>query len=577
MLKKLQKALGLNKSSLLLIIVGSFVLCLTMVRSGLCFDASCTSGIGFWGPNGHDGIWHVALAESLKRGSLTMPVFAGQQIKNYHVGFDLLLAGISKITFVPVLNLYFQVMPIILALGIGFAVYYFVLHWQRSNSKAFWATFFTYFGGSFGFLVTFFRNGQVGGESMFWSQQSVSSLINPPFALSIILLFVGLLLALRLQRKFSLAIFIIAALIFGSLIEIKAYAGLLALFGLLASGLFEIVIHRKWNLIKLFFGSLVISLVIFLPLNKNSNSLLIFQPFWFLETMMAVSDRFYWPQMASAMVNYKAGGIWAKAIAAYTVAFIVFVAGNFGTRFIGKFYYLKKITRLKEIDFVDIFFLSVILAGIALPTLFLQKGTPWNTIQFLYYSLIFSGVLAGVAFSGILDKFGRKAQIIAISFLFLFTLPTTLGSLAHYIPKLPAAIIPKDELDALIFLSREPDGVVLTYPFDQIKADAAPKDTPRPLYLYVSTAYVSAFAKKPVFLEDEVNLDITNFDWKGRRSEVESFLASQKIENVRSFLKNNNISYIYWLKGQRAVLGETQLGIEKIYENGEVDIYRVIR
>jgi len=93
--------------------------------------------------------------------------------------------------------------------------------------------------------------------------------------------------------------------------------------------------------------------------------------------------------------------------------------------------------------------------------------------------------------------------------------------------------------------------------------------------LYVTTAYVSAYSKKPVYLEDEMNLDITGFDWRGRRSLVEEFYESLDENFVYDFLRENNISYIYWVGGQRARLGETQLGIERIFENSKVDIYIV--
>jgi hypothetical protein len=56
-----------------------------MVKSGVYYGY----GIGFWGPNGHDGVWHISLINSLSKGSLEMPIFAGEQIKNYHIGFEL--------------------------------------------------------------------------------------------------------------------------------------------------------------------------------------------------------------------------------------------------------------------------------------------------------------------------------------------------------------------------------------------------------------------------------------------------------------------------------------------------------
>ena len=127
------------------------------------------------------------------------------------------------------------------------------------------------------------------------------------------------------------------------------------------------------------------------------------------------------------------------------------------------------------------------------------------------------------------------------------------------------------------FLSSEPSGVVLTFPYDKELAKLAESNPPRPLYLYESTSYVSAFSKKDVYLEDEVNLNITNYQWKLRREYSLEFLETLDQDVARSFLKENNISYIYWVNGQRAKLGEGQLGIEKIFENGEVEIYKIIR
>ena len=124
----------------------------------------------------------------------------------------------------------------------------------------------------------------------------------------------------------------------------------------------------------------------------------------------------------------------------------------------------------------------------------------------------------------------------------------------------------------------------MTYPFDATRAKEAEANPPRPLYLYDSTAYVSAFANKITFLEDQVNLDITGYGWKDRRVEIENWYKEKDQEKSREFLKKNNIKYIYWLKGdkrflydieQRAYLGETELGIEKIFDNKEVGVYVV--
>ncbi|MBI2066324.1 hypothetical protein HYT60_02380, partial [Candidatus Woesebacteria bacterium] len=319
-----------------------------------------------------------------------------------------------------------------------------------------------------------------------------------------------------------------------------------------------------------FLGSLIVSVLLFLPFNKNSGGLVVFKPFWFLETMMGLTDRLGWLRFGSAMTNYRLGNNWVKAVPAYVVAFAIFWVGNMGTRIIKEILVWRWIKNLKKIGFVEVFFASVIVMGGLIPMFFLQAGTPWNTIQFFYYSLFFSGILAGVVLGGLAKKSYAAPFLIV-----LLTIPTTIGTLKHYLPSRPPAMLSKEEFAALNFLAKEPAGVVLTYPFDALAAKEAEANPPRPLSLYESTAYVSAFAKKPVYLEDEVNLDITGYDWRERRREVEKFYQLNDAKKAREFLKSNNITYIYWIKGQRAILDESQLGISRIFENAAVDIYKV--
>jgi hypothetical protein len=527
-----------------LIILGSLTWSLTMIKSGWAYPY----GLGFWGANGHDGIWHITLAESLSKGTLAMPIFAGAKIQNYHIGFDLLLALLHKFTSIPVTYLYFQVLPPVLAVLIGLLTYKFIFEWTKSKKSALWSTFFVYFGGGLGWII-----GR--GESAFWSTQAVSTLINPPFALSLIFILLGLIFLVRKK-------FVLATLCFGILIEIKAYGGILILGALFVSGIYRFVKEKKFNLFLVFLGALVLSLILYFPLNKNSAGLLIWQPFWFLETMMQLTDRVGWVKFGEAMVNYRAGGLLPKALFAYGVTMAIFVIGNFGTRMLFLF-------RKMKLDEINIFFYSVVAAGIIIPTFLLQKGTPWNTIQFFYYSLFFSGILAGVA----VEKIKNKILLILI---ILFTIPTTFYTLLQvYIPGRPPAMLSNTERSALSFLSKQPDGAVLTYPFDAIKAKEAESFPPRPLYVYTSTAYVSAFSGQPAFFEDEINLDITGYDWKSRKAQIEDWYRQKDPAAARKYLKESGIKYVYWVKPQRALLGEGQLKLTNIFENGEVIIYRV--
>jgi hypothetical protein len=213
--------------------------------------------------------------------------------------------------------------------------------------------------------------------------------------------------------------------------------------------------------------------------------------------------------------------------------------------------------------------------GFVFPLLFLQRGTPWNTIQFFYYTQFILGVFTAVYLSKVLDF--KKLRIylgFSISCLvFLLTIPTTIDTLRHYLPSRPPAMISTEELSALAFLSRQPSGVVFTPP-----TQANPyAPAPRPLYLYESTAYVSAFSHHPVYLEDTVNLDITGYAWKDRLDTSKFFMTETDINAAKSFLATNDIRYIYLpqVASVRPVFSASELGGAVVFENSQVSIWQI--
>ncbi len=553
MLKKVTKQFSLVS----LIIVGTLTWSLTMIRSGLLYKF----GYGFWGPNGHDGIWHIALSNSLSKGTLENPVFSGSMLQNYHFGFDLLLALLNKITTIPISVLYFQILPPIFALTIGLLVYLFVLNWRGSKNEALWSTAFVYFGSSFGFVVTFLRDRVITGESMFWSQQSISTLVNPPFALSLIFI-LSALIALQKKNLF------LSILLLGLLVQVKAYAAILVLGGLFISAIYSFYILRSTFYTRVFLGSLTLNLILYFIFKSDGvGNVFAWQPMWFLETLMSYSDRFGWERLYSAMTTYKMGHIWFKAILAYSLAFLIFIVGNMGLRIIG-FYAIKRI----KIDEILVFIVTVLSMAVIIPMFLVQKGTPWNTIQFFYYYLFFFSIFAGISIS----KMKNWVKFVFIIFAILGTWTT----LQHYLPKMPQSMVSNEEYVALDFLAKQEDGIVFTYPFDKYKAKEAEKFSPRPLYLYESTSYISAFTNKPLFLEDQVNLNIMGYDWESRREQILWFVLNLDKEAGKDFLNRNNIKYLYLVKdisplsGELLRLGSSELDLKKIFENKGYIIYQ---
>lgn len=564
-----------NLKLLALILAGSITLSLPMVKSGLIYPF----GMGFWGPNGHDGIWHLALINELSRFSFQNPVFSGAKLTNYHFGYDFLMAIVHQFTGVSAINLYFQVVPPVLAIMLGVFTYSFVEKWTKSKASAFLATFFVYFGGSWGWLVTFLKNRSLGGESLFWANQAVSSQINPPYMLSLVLIVAGLNFLTDYFKKPTRRHLWFLGLIFGILLPIKVYSGVIilgSLLGILAIGWLSRKTKEK-EVYKVFGLSLLISLILFLPFNLKAISLLVFTPLWFPRTMVAFQDRFYWPVLANARQAYLATNQWVKWFLTEALGLTIFIIGNLGTRVIGFITlteWARKIKRLTQIEYFLIFALGI--SGI-FPLLFIQKGNPWNTIQFFYYFQFFLGILAGVILGWWVEKKSSINPVftwLVISIFVLLTLPTSIFTLKNdYLPPRPPARISFEELEALDFLTKKQFGVVLSYPFEESWRQKFSE--PRPLYAYETTGYISALSSKPSYLADEMNLEISGYNWEPRREEEFRFFKTDNQEWAKNFLRQNRIKYLYLVKGQNLNLGEDDINAQKFFENGEVRIFEI--
>lgn len=561
----------------LIVIFGTAVLSLTMIRSGLSYDF----GLGFWGPNGHDGIWHLSLINQLQQNIPPLnPVFSGTILNNYHWGFDLIAAILGKL-FNSNSFVYFQFLPIIFGLILGYLSFNLVKQNTKNSTLAAFFTFLIYFSGSFGWIYTLIKSGHIGGESLFWSMQSVSTLINPPFALSLIIMLFGLILWSENNSSNKYKIAVINGVIFGILSGIKVYAGILIGLTLVTLWFIEFLKTRKIFNYNFFTWAttLAISLVVLgsLGVLKNS-SILEFKPLWFTHSMIESVDKFYFPKIAAYRINLSQNLNLIKLpffIGLETSLIFIFIIGNMGFRILGLIPIFQKIKNHNPTSFEKLILILMSFA-LLIPLLFVQKGTAWNTIQFFYYFIFFSNLFFAQFIVDFLKTKNKKNLIITIIILILTNI-TSISTIKDYLGNPPPSAIPGKEIEALNFLKNQKNGIVLTFPYDQYAKNKLKLETPIPMYLYETTSYVSALSNKVTFLEDEMNLDITGFNWQDRKNESIKFFNSNDEFSARGFLVNNQISYIYLINGQKFTLGESQLQINKIFDNGQIQIYQVQR
>jgi len=509
----------------------------TLYRSGSLYSF----GMGFWGPNGHDAIFHLSIIEHFRQNisSLAHPQFSGAYLKDYHFLFDYFLGFVAKTTSTPPTVLYFLIFPIFSSLAIVYFLNSLLLKWKYSNLEKNLAFIFVFLGGSLGYLPRLFSGQNIlSGESAFWANQSSSMFLNPPFVLSIIVLLIFLnLLEPSFRTRSGIQKYVLLILLGGLLAQTKVYAFILLLGALL--------LNKKF---KLFAGVLLVGVLITLPFISFSGSPFVFQPLWFTKSLFASPDRVSWPKLVQAWQTYELAGPFYKLFAVNLFALIVFLVGNLGFRLLGFFDRTQPIVKV------------IIALGILIPLFFTQKVNPWNTIQFMYYSIFFLGIFAGKELSR------HKLLIVPVLFLATFT---SFGTFRDYFSYRSASRIGYTELASLSVLKNQPKGIVLS-PVFQNNLVA----TPKPQYAYVSSSYISALSGQPEFLSDTINLDITGIDYKERFNSIQRFYFTENKYWARQFLLNNNIKYVLETPLTHLKLNPADLGLTTIFDSGEINIYK---
>ncbi len=541
---------------LMMIILGTVFQVIPTFQSGLTFPY----GVGFWGPNTHDGVWHMALINQLlKQVPSQNPIFAGTILKNYHYLYDLLIAATNYLSSIPVADLVFRFYPVVFSLLLGLGTYYLV----RSKIAALFSLYFIYFAGSFGWIVEYLRERHLGGESAFWANQSISFNLNPPFAISLIIVIAILQLLPLVSKKDKLLIFALT-LLCGGLISFKAYAGILILLTLLIVG----ILKKSLSHLLVFALSLIVSAFLFIANFSVGQQLMVFSPFWFIHAMIDSPDRVGWYRLSLARSVGFTSHNWFKFFGVEILSLLIFIAGNLGTRVFS----LTSLIRIKSIfkNNEQLFLLIFSFLSLVIPILFIQAGNPWNTIQFSYYFLYTAALVNGIVILKLVSKFKKIITVPLVLIILVLTPINSWATANGYLTNQPHAFISSQEVEALQFLKSQPDGIVLTYPYDNNLKKSLSE--PWPLFAYDTTAYVSAISAKPVFLEDESQNQILLTDYKKRIIASKDFFFKSSSPDL-NFLQTHHISYIYLPKIFNVRLSE-DLSIKKIFENDDSIIYQ---
>lgn len=479
-------------------------------------------GIRFYGVNTHDAMWHVTLMNALSRPfPIETPTFSGEPLKGYHFLIDLLGGEWTSVFHLSALDLVFRQLPFLFAVISGLGIYAVIKRLTQSQLAQFVGVFLTYFGGSLGFIVG-------NGETAFWAQQSISTFINLPLATSFAVITGLLILMLAWIKQSNHKILWIMALLSGSLLGIKAYGGVVVLGAFAGSVGLYALIKRKILLIGPVVLAGTITLLLLLTTTDLHRSSFIFEPGWFLKTMMEAPDRVNFPRWELLRQTYLMDHNYPRLAWLWISAFGIFLLGNLGSRIIGLLYPIK----MKEIKTYWPIYLFLVLmfgAGVLMPILFIQSGVVWNAIQFFYYSLFAANLLTALTLASV-GKHKFVAGLLAIIIVGL-SLPTTFDTIQNYgslyTTKGADLTINHEQMQILTSLHKQPEGIILS--------------------TYQENSYVSAFTGKSVYFSDQTQADILGLTGAlGRKKQLNDIFCGQmKPEELKALMESNNLRYIY--------------------------------
>lgn len=566
----------------LLIILGILTLGFINFPSGFLYN----NGLLFWSSQGHDGLWHVASMEQIKRSiPPNNPGFAGEVLYNYHYLVDILMGEFGRMfPFFSSLDLYFRFFPVLFAFLIGMSVYSFMKRWQESKNIAYLGIFFTYFVGSFGFVVNFLRTGSVfGGETIFWAAQQNTIIGNPPHAVSHAIFPAFLLMFLIFTKNATWKNLLLTFLLGSILAGFKVSGGLVLLVGVTSASLMEFLFNKNLKMIVL---PALLSVSNFLTFkimtSPEAASFLMFLPWWFIRTMIVA--KLGWIDLENKRQHYLSKGTWHAYLRVFQIealSFLIFVIGNLGMRVLGFVDLVKNAVKYRKFieEPINVMLFFSMLTGFFIPIFFVQKGLIYNNIQFMQYFLLIMGFFGAVATHNILKIFKSSFfKILVVLFIFTLSLPTVIGNLVEFYGpgKQPLAVVDKKQLEALSFLKDHTveNAIVLNYPFNQYLKDKF-KIEPRPIYAWYDTPYISALSSRVSFLASE-HVTLLGYPTEQRLKEIKKFFEEKDYDWNINFLKHNKIGYIYVNNNElEKSFDLIKNHLEVFFENSEVVIYHV--
>ena len=512
-----------KKPLLLFILIPAWILTLIPIlfdgQMG-CVNEKCGFIVG---TNYRDGIWFQAVAEtSFRTFPFQMPNFAGENLRGYHY-LPNFLTYILTFIGIPVSFTFYKILPIIYMTGITILGLKLAKLIQNDLKFVMIFIFFLLYGMHLSLFTSLYHFGEIRNGALINTFQSTRILESPHFALALLglLYIVCKLYSQKINKKnrliFGLILFLTLGTKFYVAFSIGVILGIYELFTL-----FKTRDFKKFTLIIFYYGIITISAVILFydPFTTSeTGQIFSFAPFAVTHHLIESPDLFKMQNLVLARYYLYEAGWSPRLILIELFSSFLFLLFYFGTRFFAFLFFLSK-DLLKNMKTVEKSIAISVFASIFMSIFFVQKGDWFNTIQFsvpaAYLSVIF--------LSKWIHHLLIKNKIIGVTLVLILvatTLPANLVNL-NYLQNSARYVIASEEMEALLFLKKQPKGTVFS-----------PKNEH-------DMAYISAFSGQVSYLTYVSHLANAGYDSSSREKLVEDYHKNIEKINTNYFYLNLN-------------------------------------
>lgn len=304
--------------------------------------------------------------------------------------------------------------------------------------------------------------------------------------------------------------------------------------------------------------------------------------------MVVVGDRLGWMDLEMRRQFYLAqGGVrgWLRVIHMEFMALVIFALGNLGTKALGFLEMARSLWTKSKKQTMDLFLIFATLVCFCFPHFFVQRGVAWNTVQFFQYYVLLMGFFAGAWMSTWADRHNFIEKSLGVLILLIFSLPTVIASGIFFAPGNALAVVTNAELEGLAYLEQmtDPGAVVAVSPFDGWAWEQF-SEQPRPIHVWDDTSYVSYFSNRETYMADNGQVEIMGYkEGKERTALMKEIFVGDWTQTpgyspsqAREFFRDAGIDYLYAVYHQKLRFTFEEMGLESVFENGAVRIYKVI-